>query len=335
MCASIGNDPEPICFSPRIVEEFGAEVFDEAMPKPSAPAELTDPSSPSGGFTGDPCESDFDCQGDRQCRGATNSRCDGGSDCFCGIFQLQLCTSSEGCVPGEVCASVSGDDEFYCLSAELVKSVDEFFEVRGESSLVPEESPGKVSVAPFPPTGGLTGDFCFDSSDCQEDRLCEGVDCSLGGTCFCLPPVPQICSSSIECVTGEVCAILEALDSPLCFSEELVRRLGLREVGVDDVNDGPNNPGVGLTGDACRSDLGCSGARSCLTQEGEFCSFNCICVPAQVIVCGKSADCESGEVCAVTSVESEGGICLSKNVVDAVPELGQLVRTLAINPRRH
>lgn len=330
VCALVDPDLDGICLSEELVEvsgipEVGPVNSTESTPSPSPPA------TPSGGLTADDCQVDSDCVPDRTCQGAETDSCPVGGFCFCFPPELQFCSSSVECVPGEVCVALEGIEDTFCVSEEFADSASGVGEVSPGNSTVPDDPLVEPSAAP---PAGLTGDQCVDDFDCLEDRSCDiSGDCSAGN-CICLPLVLTNCTSSVDCVEGEVCVTIVDTDLVVCVSEQAEQNFDeISEVDPEDT--GPSD--AGFTGDQCTSNVECSGDRSCLVRDGGLpCSDgdSCICVPARIIVCESNSDCVVGEVCATTSTSvSTQGICVSEEVVDDVAELDELVRANFVTSR--
>lgn len=325
ICVVLDQDLDTVCVSETLavgaaLTEVGPSNSTVASPSPS-------PLFVSGGLTGDPCRFDNECIAERLCLGPEAESCQTSDlTCLCFPLVIQVCSSSADCVPGEVCVSIDTVSDQFCLSEVVVDNSDEINEVDPESKDDPEDS----LVEPSPAlVGGLTGDPCLTDLDCVGDRTCPDTgDCSEFGNCICVPPSLTECTSSLDCVAGEVCAFFTDDEDVFffCVSAQLEEELDtLTEVAPDGLP-----AGTGFTGDPCTASFDCQEQRSCLVREsGLSCTSGniCICVPPEVVLCETVSDCGVGEVCAspVGSVSKEG-ICLSQQVVDDVDELDELVR---------
>ena len=168
----------------------------------------------------EPClaESQDNCQFPRICRPVADpdSVCTHGQ-CFCLPNSPRECSSHSHCVENEVCAEIKGFGTL-CAAESFVSDNPDAQKLPGDSTTPP----------PFPSTEGLTFDPCEEDS-CAIPRFCRSapkpeLPCRADNTCQCLPNRMIFCSSSDECVIGEVCASVPDVGT-VCASESFVRHI--------------------------------------------------------------------------------------------------------------
>lgn len=108
-----------------------------------------------------------------------------------------------------------------------------------------------------PPSGqGFTGDFCTETTDCQEGRICWtffGAECKLGSLenmCFCEPANPEdfFCDCKTPCRSGEECVDgkapvddLAGIISGVCVSSTVVSKEKFPLYSCSDQTDGEDD----------------------------------------------------------------------------------------------
>lgn len=120
------------------------------------------------------------------------------------------------------------------------------------------------------------------------------------------------CFTDRDCVTGEECSENPIFILPVCVSRTAV--LG------GSVPKSIDNP-RGLTFDPCDGREDCVGGRSCISFNDLpnfilcYGSRPCLCALPKPVDCKSSADCEDGEVCAISFVSSGRALCFSEEFV--------------------
>lgn len=182
---------------------------------------------------------------------------------------------------------------------------------------------------------GFTFDTCEVSSDCQGIRRCLDISnfpqstfCTGGFGCFCLPPEPENCRRSIQCATGEVCALLGNMTEPLCASATVEEKNPqLVQVSGDNRPRPPGPSSAGLTYDFCQEPEDCLGERVCTYFEdsGGQCDGRdpCICLADTLEQCATADECPRGEMCVLsnTTIDETISFCASQTTVAQFPEL--------------
>ena len=195
----------------------------------------------------------------------------------------------------------------------------------------PEPSSASVMEAVQDVSLGLTGDSCFTMRDCVSDRVCVAINGACRGkySCNCIPRSPTTCSSTSDCVAGEVCISSDSYPDDYCVSKQYASDTGAVFgefllptatpvfVVVPQVSVSASNIDGGLTADPCTVDEECRGDRTCLSLdkliecEGRG---SCVCFPAVVVRCEYSEECPEGEKCG--SSRGADDICLSAAFVE-------------------
>ena len=171
---------------------------------------------------------------------------------------------------------------------------------------------------PLSPTSrmGLNGDTCLFDADCEKPRQCflssssgSGFDkCEPNrGSCICIGTTASSITCSPlagdgDCSPGERCATPSDGLNSICISENIVDKDKAANVS------GPE--GKGLTGESCRSHLGCKSPRLCFVDkngsrqvcaeqgEGEVIRpQGCRCLPLRLFSCERTDQCVQGEKC--------------------------------------
>lgn len=177
----------------------------------------------------------------------------------------------------------------------------------------PQEGPPlQASSRQSPSKARLTYDSCTPTTPCAPGRSCKSpktsfTACKKGQSCICLPENPPLCFISSDCQSGEVCADVPILETPLCVSAAAAqKRSELIRITV--------SPGGGRTLDSCDKDSQCSNGRKCTLFADGFNNCNgaknCACLPTKPNFCLKDKDCSNREVCAITGF-AKSPFCVS------------------------
>lgn len=180
---------------------------------------------------------------------------------------------------------------------------------------------------------GLTGDSCYTVKNCKGNRVCVGQSGACRGRdgCHCIPPVPVPCSTSSDCVPGEMCMQSKHLPGDYCVSEKFSQD----RVAAPEESAAPSSEYIveapapsdesgegGLTADPCEVTDDCYGERTCLSidtlTECQV-SGDCVCFPPTARHCSDTDQCPAGEACA-SSVDADD-ICLSVQFVASNPDV--------------
>ncbi|CDF39013.1 unnamed protein product [Chondrus crispus] len=200
--------------------------------------------------------------------------------------------------------------------------------------LQPARTPNATDASAAP--RGLTLDACATPSACAAMRRCLDISsfpsstlCSAHPECFCLPPEPQPCASTAQCVPGEVCVMLPDFPTSFCVSAAVERHApAFTEIPADHPHALPDTALSGLTFDYCQEQRHCAGDRDCTFFDGidsmsEPCEGRdpCICLPPSLRSCYTVHDCPKGEICVTYPSREIQNVCLSASTATAFPDV--------------
>lgn len=247
-----------------------------------------------GGLTLDKCKSDQHCLPPRTCQtdNLSDTQPCHRTNCRCYPASPTDCQGENDCVEGECCGVLPGFMNF-CQSPRFGAAIPEV------TCLEP------FDMAPTPlPSLGLTEEPCVDTSNCSGNRLCGnmGVNrvlpCDNGPFCTCLPPSPNYCTSSDQCVSGEICVEVFG------FATECIEEDAAMEKGFPKVEDKYTKKGYSF--EQCSTDSHCVRPRRCVAgdnlSDGQ-CSgkTRCFCIPPASVPCSGSDECVTRECCQLAS----------------------------------
>lgn len=186
---------------------------------------------------------------------------------------------------------------------------------------------------------GLTFDLCNSTSSCSAGRQCYDTsspslsECTedVVSDCVCYPDAPVYCTSSIECVSGEVCARTEDTASA-CYSSQAVdstERLFPFDAPPSPIPapSGPAPPlwesvGSVARGMPCKEPLQCDSGLFCLSFSATACQGpddNCRCVPSgSGAECEDEEDCDNEDVCTTVNGARFTKACLPQDIATEV-----------------
>lgn len=279
-------------------------------------------SSFSAGLTVYPCKDDAGCKASRKCTTSTNTgdlvSCGSNKDCFCFPDQPQLCTETENCRMGEVCARVENEKTketvTICVSADVEAAAPTVVEVTRPKQHGPENPDDKDTKGPA--LNGVTFDPCKESDDCEGSRKCTSIvdltACKDQNGCYCNPPERAPCASMKDCEVREVCGKRPKENGFYCLSRvfaALNPNVEIQEAGEAQQNKSKSD---GLTFFPCKDSSACKGGRQCRAlsdaAEAVACTQgdSCFCVPPKMPSrCGGHNQCEAGEVCTKPVADDE------------------------------
>lgn len=176
--------------------------------------------SPNGrGLNDDQCKYDWNCTSPRRCTHAVDvyGRCAGREGCRCKPLINPACTKNNDCASGENCVSaVDAPFEPYCMSQIAMRNNPYLFQINDVRLAA-----GVPTPIPLGFSNGLTGDPCFDTSDCVAPRMCyhrfdlpvitDRTRCD-GSVRNCLCKLPQgiehNCTLSKDCADSREACIM-------------------------------------------------------------------------------------------------------------------------------
>lgn len=175
--------------------------------------------------------------------------CDKASQCWClPLGGPRYCSQHYQCVPGEACATVP-DQGTICVSETYIDLTEAVTRI-----------PGKVFHFPPNTRAGLSYDTCERPAECGFDRSCCEPDtlalCSDAAACLCIPSQHVNCSSSTQCISGEVCTNVPDVGT-VCTSETFANwrsEEGLDKNDTTASSDGSSNEPSDEPSDASSSD---------------------------------------------------------------------------------
>lgn len=291
--------------------------------KPVTPLPTPTFPPPSNGLSEDSCSFDIDCQPPYQCAIGNGKSCGiHSASCTCQDMEndTEPCNDASECRVGEVCAKTTGNPQ--CLSISYVQNLPQTdYQVLGE----------------FPERGSnVTGDTCRIDYDCADGLYCthESIPFPPGGcmgrrACSCKGLQLQVCTSSDQCRTGEVCVnVPDARNDAYCFSAKVTAiDPYVREVSSTASPTPTVLPTDGWAGDLCKKDKDCKKGptrRLCLHYLERVgvgpCNGRdlCICKIPSDFYCTANFDCGSEEICVVVkdSPRQVPGECISEKLLD-------------------
>lgn len=338
-----------ICLSCRQIQDSSSDFTAVDRDVCSASTELTTP--PTASFASSPvpmpprrsldwCSPSEPCGEGLICVSRFPSKC-GPTDlgCYCSYKPPDTpCRSANMCSdPDETCSYNTERGNTRCVSCNVI-ATEIFYQPYENNRKCKTVVPLPTPEFP-PPSNGLFKDQCFFDIGCQPPYQCamrNGEPCEIhSASCTCQNAEngAQLCGSSSECRSGEVCA--KITDEPQCLSISYV--LGLPQVNYEVLGDFPER-GNNVTGDICRIDYDCVDGLYCTHELNSFPPGGCIgrracsCRGLQFQLCTSSDDCRAGEVCVNVPDARNDAYCYSAQKTSIDPYVREISEMTSPTP---